>query len=92
MILIPFVENAFKHASRSVPAPGIMVTINVESGEIVFGVKNYIRKNQHAPNDKQGGIGLINIRRRLELLYPQRYSLNINTAEDVFIVKLTIRN
>lgn len=92
MILIPFVENAFKHASRTVPAPGIIVTIDIVPGEIVFGVKNYIRKNQHAPQDKQGGIGLINIRRRLELLYPQKYSLDIKTAEDLFIVKLTIRN
>ena len=92
MILIPFVENAFKHASRSVPAPGIIVTIDIVPGEIVFSVKNHIRKNQHAPQDKQGGIGLINIRRRLELLYPQKYSLDIKTSEDLFIVKLTIRN
>jgi two-component system, LytTR family, sensor kinase len=92
MILIPFVENAFKHASRTVPAPGIIVTIDIDPGVIVFSVKNFIRKNQHAPQDKQGGIGLINIRRRLELLYPQKYSLDINTADDLFIVKLTIRN
>jgi len=92
MLLIPFVENAFKHASRTVPSPGIMISIDILPLEIIFEVKNFIRKNQQAPKDQQGGIGLINIRRRLELLYPQKYSLDITTTEDLFVVKLIIRN
>ena len=92
MLLIPFVENAFKHASRTVPAPGIIVSLEINSRDIIFQVKNYIRKNQNAPKDQQGGIGLSNIRRRLELLYPQKHSLEIITMEDVFIIKLIIQN
>lgn len=92
MLLIPFVENAFKHASRTVAAPGIRVILEIRPGEMIFEVKNFIRKNQHAPKDQQGGIGLINIRRRLELLYPQKYSLEIKTDEDVFSIKLIILN
>lgn len=92
MLLIPFVENAFKHASRTVPAPGIMVYLDVSPGKMIFEVKNFIRKNQNAPKDQQGGIGLSNIRRRLELLYPQKYSLEIKNGDDVFSIKLIIRN
>lgn len=91
MLLIPFVENAFKHASRTVPAPGIIVRLDIRPIEIKFEVKNFIRKNQQAPTDQQGGIGLSNIRRRLELLYPQKYSLDIKPDGDVFCVKLIIR-
>ncbi|MCX6287840.1 MAG: histidine kinase [Bacteroidetes bacterium] len=92
MLLIPFVENAFKHASRTVPSPGIMVSLDIDPLKIIFEVKNFIRKNQQAPKDLQGGIGLSNIRRRLELLYPQKCSLDIKTGEDVFRIKLIIRN
>ncbi len=92
MLLIPFVENAFKHASRTVPAPGIIVSLDVKPDMVSFEVKNFIRKNQLAPKDQQGGIGLNNIRRRLELLYPQKYSLDINSGEDMFTVKLIIHS
>ena len=92
MILIPFVENAFKHASRIVAVPGIMVSLDISSLEIIFEVKNFIRKNQHSHTDQQGGLGLINIRRRLELLYPRKYSLEIKQDEDFFIIRLIIRN
>ena len=92
MLLIPFVENAFKHASRTVPAPGIIVCLDVSPGNMIFEVKNFIRKNQNAPKDQQGGIGLSNIRRRLELLYPQKHSLEIKTEDDVFSIKLIIMN
>ena len=44
------------------------------------------------PKDQQGGIGLSNIRRRLELLYPQKHSLDIEAGEDLFSVKLIIRS
>jgi sensor histidine kinase YesM len=92
MLLIPFVENAFKHASRTVPPPGITVLLDVSDEGISFVVKNFIRKNQNAPKDRQGGIGLMNIRRRLELLYPGKYSLEISTQDDIYIVKLIINN
>jgi len=92
MLLIPFVENAFKHASRSVPAPGILIYLDINPRGIEFQVKNYIRKAQNSPKDQLGGIGLNNIHRRLELLYPQKYSLDIISDEDLFVVKLLIRN
>jgi LytS/YehU family sensor histidine kinase len=92
MLLIPFVENAFKHASRTVPSPGILLYLDIKSQGIEFQVKNYIRKNQNSPKDQLGGIGLNNIRRRLELLYPQKYNLDIISNEGLFIVKLLIRN
>lgn len=91
MLLIPFVENAFKHANRTVAAPGILVSLDINPGGIEFQVRNSIRR-ANSPKDQLGGIGLTNIRRRLELLYPQKYTLDITGDDDLFIVKLLIRN
>lgn len=92
MLLIPFVENAFKHGSRNVPHPGIRITLNSEPGKLSFEVMNHIRKNTIASKDQTGGIGLPNIKRRLDLLYPGKYDLEIKEENDIYNVKLIIRN
>ena len=92
MLLIPFVENAFKHGSKNVPYPGIRITLISESGQISFEVINQVRKNTIASKDQTGGIGLPNIKRRLELLYPGKYTLSIKEEHDVYSVKLVIVN
>jgi two-component system, LytTR family, sensor kinase len=91
MLLIPFVENAFKHGSRNVPNPAIQIALDSNPEKITFEVTNYIRKNTVASKDKTGGIGLPNIRRRLDLLYPGKYNLNISEENDLYRVKLIIR-
>ncbi len=92
MLLIPFVENAFKHSSKNVPDPGIRINLTVEPTKIIFMVSNYRRKNPVDTNDKTGGIGMTNIRRRLDLLYPGRHSLEISQTEEMYDVKLIIEN
>ena len=92
MLLIPFVENAFKHGSKTGPFPGIKINIVIEQHQFLFEVTNYLKKNMLAPKDARGGIGLQNIRRRLELIYPGRYSLDIMTDKELFMVKLLIVN
>ncbi len=90
MLLIPFVENAFKHGSRSVSNPGIRINLSVGSQQILFDVSNYIRKNTNISTDQMGGIGLNNIQRRLNLLYPGKHKLEIVKNDDLYSVHLTI--
>ena len=92
MLLIPFVENAFKHGSKNVTFPGIRITLVSEPGIISFEVINHIRKNTIASRDQTGGIGLPNIKRRLDLLYPGKYDLEIKEEKEIYSVKLIIRN
>jgi two-component system, LytTR family, sensor kinase len=92
MLLIPFVENAFKHGSRNVPHPGIRILLSSEPEKTIFTVTNHVRKNTIASKDLTGGIGLPNIRRRLDLLYPGKYTLDINEDQGIFSVKLILLN
>jgi len=92
MLLIPFVENAFKHGSKNVPHPGIRINLLCEPDKLTFEVANHILKNTIASKDQTGGIGLPNIKRRLDLLYPGKYNLEIKEEQNVYNVKLTIRN
>ena len=90
MLLIAFVENAFKHGSRNVKSPGIIIHLDICDRELKFSIQNFCRKGEHAVKDHVGGIGLSNIRRRLELLYPGKHELVITRNEDVFIILLTL--
>ncbi len=91
MLFIPFVENAFKH-SRIEDLENGWININLTTGEheVVFEVKNSLPKTVFT-KDKVGGIGLENVKRQLELLYPNRYDLRIEKKEDSFEVFLKIQ-
>jgi two-component system, LytTR family, sensor kinase len=92
MLLIPFVENAFKHSSKNSPNPGIRINLFIEPDQLQFIVTNQIRKSSDTPGDQSGGIGLHNIQRRLDLLYPGKHSLLITEDQNIFTVKLIIEN
>jgi two-component system LytT family sensor kinase len=90
MLLIPFVENAFKHGGKTLTNPGIRITLSILPQKILFEVSNHLRKNITAVSDKTGGIGLTNIRRRLNLLYPGKHQLEITSSEHSFNIKLIL--
>jgi two-component system, LytTR family, sensor kinase len=90
MLLIPFVENAFKHGSKNVTNPGIRISLSIGLQEIRFEVINYLRKSALVTNDQVGGIGYNNIRRRLNLLYPGKHQLDISSDETFYNVKLIL--
>jgi LytS/YehU family sensor histidine kinase len=90
MLLIPFVENAFKHGSRNVAGPGILIDLYIGPEQIRFHVSNHLRKNITATIDQVGGIGLTNIRRRLKLLYPGKHQLEISSEEEMYNVNLIL--
>ena len=90
MLLIPFVENAFKHSKIEDLTNG-WIRIDLRTGDhhIEFEVENSL-PGQNASKDKVGGIGLSNVRRQLELLYPERHRLEIVEKDGVFRVWLRI--
>ncbi|MBO9658984.1 MAG: histidine kinase [Chitinophagaceae bacterium] len=85
LLLIPFVENAFKHGAPE--DDEIIISIQSSSVQTMFYCQN--KKSSHR-KDASGGIGLQNVRRRLELLFPDKHRLSILDGPVFFIVKLEI--
>lgn len=74
LVLISFVENAFKHGVANDPADPIRIHIIANQKILHFSITN---KKRTGNKDEMGGVGLNNVERRLQLLYPERYKLNI---------------
>lgn len=90
MLFIPFVENAFKHSRIEDLANGwIEIQLRILPDGVQFSVKNSLPKNP-STKDSVGGIGLENVQRQLELLYPNRHSLAIEKKADAFCVDLKV--
>ena len=91
MLLIPFVENAFKHSRIEDLEHGwIRIRLSTSDHTVEFEVRNSLPSAAFT-KDKVGGIGLENVRRQLELLYPERHELSIRGEEDAFTVNLKIQ-
>jgi len=87
LIFMAFVENAFKYASRDDQSINrIFISLKQESGKIDFVCENTFDEGETSP----GGIGLINATRRLELLYKDRYHLDIKNENNIYRVQLTL--
>lgn len=92
MLLLPFIENSFKHGvSNTVDNPFIDISLSVSEDEMVFEVKNSKSQQEVKKQSYSAGIGLKNVKRRLELLYKDRYSLNITEKEGKFTIVLKIK-
>lgn len=87
MLLIPFVENAFKHGTGTIGIPEIDIQLHTKGDKLIFEVKNPIGQ---ATKDPYSGIGLPNVQRRLSLLYPENYTLNIQNQNGHHTVLLSI--
>lgn len=90
LILLSFVENAFKHGSSGNPEnPKVTIDLVVENGQIHFMVYNTI-SSQHKEKKPLQGIGNSNVRRQLDLYYPDRYDLEIKESRITYEVRLKI--
>ena len=87
MILITFIENAFKYGTSSDEDCLIDIRLNESDGIVHFEVKNDIK---HKRQDNRPTIGISNCRKRLELLYPDKHHLTISEDGQQFIVSLTL--
>jgi len=90
MLLIPFVENAFKHGSLIDGFLNVIIQIELNHNRLQFSIKNTIL-NDETEQGKEG-IGLENIKKRLDLLYKNNHELNIENKNNWFVVNLTISN
>jgi len=90
MLLIPFVENAFKHGAKDDRLPGVSIILTNEKTFLEFKVINYINKSDLSSKDATKGIGMNNVKRRLDLIYKNQYFLDIDTKNNKFVVKLRL--
>lgn len=92
LLLIPFVENSFKHLSHfnGGQSNEVHIDISRSNGHMHFLIRNTTEGKQTTALQKEGGIGLANVKKRLELLYPDSYKLNIQQSADWFTVNLTL--
>jgi two-component system, LytTR family, sensor kinase len=89
MLLIPFVENAFKHGTGMIQNPVINVTLEASTYGIHVNVRNKFNPSEDT-KDTSSGIGLQNVKRRLDLLYKDLYALKTYTEENWFVVELKL--
>jgi len=90
MLMLPFVENAFKHGSIKNGVFEVNIQLKIKGEQIYFLIANSI--NIDSAVNKTGGIGLQNIRNRLDLLYKNQYILRVAADEEYFSVELYLNN
>jgi len=89
LLLIPFIENAFKHVSNYSDKPNKIEIALRKHGEVLeLQVAN---TTDYTQSQEPGGIGLKNVKRRLELLYPDKHGLTVNKTNDQYMVTLKFR-
>ena len=89
LLFIPFVENAFKHGINQQTKSEIRISLKVIDSKVIFKISNFIDPKKSKTNENEG-IGLKNVIRRLDILYPAKHILSITTNDNKFCVDLTI--
>jgi LytS/YehU family sensor histidine kinase len=91
LLLLPFVENSFKHgASKMIHNPWINLKIELEGTSLFMKLMNGKRHYQDLQHNGRTGTGINNVATRLGLLYKEKYDLQVNEDEEVFIVNLSL--
>lgn len=89
LLLVIFVENAFKHGISYRTKSFVEISLQPHGDRLLFSCRNSRPEIKHDEKMK-GGVGLSNVRRRLDLLFPNDYTLDIKEEEDTYTVKLEI--
>lgn len=90
LLLLPFVENSFKHGANSTTGDAsIAVDLNLKNNILDFKVQNTVEVGERHSNSE--GIGLKNVQRQLDLIYPDRYDLSIEQENGTYTVNLQIK-
>jgi sensor histidine kinase YesM len=91
-ILMTFVENAFKHVSRETDTPNwIRIRLHLDGSLLDFSVSNSAARTAATDVMHYGGIGLKNVQRRLDLIYPGQYQLDIQNTNNRFEIRLRLQ-
>lgn len=88
MILIPFIENAFKYGVSTTDESNISIEIKLSGSTLFLIVKNTVHKQRQS---EEGGFGLENVKNRLELIYPNRHKLDYGLEDQVYKVDLELQ-
>ncbi|OON70470.1 hypothetical protein B0919_00090 [Hymenobacter sp. CRA2] len=90
MLLLPLVENAFKHGDLAARPHVAWLTLQLDAdGRLQFSVRNFVSLNG-AALAQPGGLGMVNLQRRLELLYPGRHQLTVQAGAEEYLVSLIL--
>lgn len=93
LLMLPLVENAFKHgAAESIDTPWINIELYITGDDLILKISNSIPENTVADGKANTGrIGLLNVQKRLELLYPGKHQFNYSDEGDCFITELKVK-
>lgn len=89
LLFIPFIENAFKHGISYREHSFVSVKLTTENNKVIFECKNSIPSGREEKNNK-GGVGIVNIQKRLDLIYGNLFKLDISKADKEYHVQLII--
>ncbi|HNP17148.1 MAG TPA: histidine kinase [Fulvivirga sp.] len=90
MLLIPFVENAFKYGVSSQEKTKIDIQMGIENKTFNFEISNKVI--EHKETISSSGVGIMNVRKRLSLIYPEKHTLEISDQNGIYRVNLSITN
>lgn len=91
LLLIPFIENAFKHSNFEDKQNGwISIQLDLQNNHLQLIVKNSVTENHQSTKDAVGGVGMENVKKRLNLLYPDQHQLKIRMDRETFEVELNL--
>ncbi|PWA07639.1 sensor histidine kinase [Flavobacterium laiguense] len=91
LILLTFVENAFKHGVINETEKAVIhMNLETKKQQIIFGIENTKPQNETARRSDKSQIGLENVRKQLDLLYPKRHQLDIEETQKMHLVRLTL--
>ncbi|SFE62948.1 sensor histidine kinase [Thermoflexibacter ruber] len=92
LLLLPFFENSFKHSDLDINPKGYILTkLEVQDNQQLYFEMGNTKRPYKSNQQESSGIGLENVKKRLELLYPNRHELIIEDREDIFKVKLFLQ-
>ena len=92
LILLPFVENAFKHGVSHFPGVAFVnIKTSIVETTLIFKIENSKNPAINKDAEHSKGVGLKNVRKRLDLIYPEKYMLKIDKTEETFSVNLTLQ-
>ena len=92
MLLIPFVENAFKHGISLKEKSWIKINLECTEKNILFEIRNSVHtKQENDPENERSGIGFTNVIERLKLIYPGKFQISYNKDDKEYFVQLSIQ-
>ena len=90
LLFIPIIENAVKHCNKQSESPGIVINFYIDANWIELRTSNFVKRNTFKLPDSGTGTGLINVEKRLKLLYGSNFTFDIKKDMDKFDVHIKV--